>query len=63
MIIYSYSLKDFQQMMLEQSNMKKRKCMNKKPHKNNYKQKIRIKRIKRGKRKRKHFIGVKKRGK
>ena len=52
MIIYSYSLKYFQQMMLEQSNMKKRKGMNKKPHKNNYKQKIRNKRNrKRGKRK------------
>lgn len=37
---YDYDLKYFQQMMLEQSDMKKRKGMNKNPHKNNYKQKI-----------------------
>lgn len=43
---YTYTLSMYQQMMLEQSNMKKRKGMNKNPHKNNYKQKI-----KRGKRK------------
>ena len=39
-----YSLKDFQQMMLAQSDGKKRKGMNKHPHINNYKQKIKNKR-------------------
>lgn len=43
MNLWSYDLKYFQQMMLEQSNMKKRKGMNKNPHKNNYKQKIKNK--------------------
>lgn len=44
MILYNYSIRDFQQIMLEQSNMKKRKGMNKNPHKNNYKQKRKGKR-------------------
>ena len=35
-----YSLKELKQMMLEQSDGKKRKGMNKRPHKNNYKQKL-----------------------
>ena len=42
--MFGYSLKYFQQLMLEQSNKKKRKGMNKNPHKNNYKQKIKSKR-------------------
>lgn len=42
-----YDLKYFQQMLLEQSNMKKRKGKNKNPHTNNYKRKIKNKRDRR----------------
>lgn len=44
MILFDYSLKDLQLFMLAQSDNKKRKGMNKHPHKNNYKQKIKNKR-------------------
>lgn len=37
---YYFSFKDFKYIMLEQSDNKKRKGMNKNPHTNNYKQKI-----------------------
>lgn len=43
---YDY-YKYLKQIMLEQSDGKKRKGMNKNPHKNNYKQKIKNKRGKR----------------
>ena len=35
-----FSFKDFKFFMLAQSDTKKRKGMNKQPHKNNYKQKL-----------------------
>jgi len=44
---YDYRIIDFKQMMLAQSDGKKRKGTNKNPHTNNYKQKIKNKRGKR----------------